>query len=404
MKKSFICLLAAMMVFGLCACDNGKATETPVVTESVQPEVTIEPTAEPTATPEAAEAPVVYLKDIYAKKGLKVGTCLTKAMLTDKTTEALIKEQFSSVTMENAMKPDYIFNQTKSQETGDLVVEFNSEMIYMLKWAKENDMAVRGHTLVWYSQTPTWIFREGFDKSGDYVSREVMLARMESYIKQVFEQLTELGYIDLFYAYDVVNEAWMEDGTIRSQMNPWKDIIGDDYLWYAFYYADKYAPESINLFYNDYNEQFKTGTLVKFVNTLKDEDGRSLIDGIGLQAHLYTSDDMDAYFRCVDTLAETGLIIEMTELDVSMGAYQKEELATAPNRKIQGQYYYNLIGGIFERIDNGTLKMDSLTYWGFSDGLSWRKSASPLLYNARLKPKEAYYGAAQIKEFAGFDE
>ena len=145
---------------------------------------------------------------------------------------------------------------------------------------------------------------------------------MESMIRQVFEILTEQGYIDLFYAYDVVNEAWMEDGTMRK--SHWSEIIGDDYLWYAFYFADKYAPESIDLYYNDYNEQFKTDTLVKFVKTLVDENGKSLIDGVGLQAHLYTS-----------------------------------------------------------------------------DSLSWRKEYSPLLYDTKLSPKKALYGALQLEEACG---
>ena len=64
----------------------------------------------------------------------------------------------------------------------------------------------------------------------------------------------------------------MEDGTIRK--SHWTETIGDDYLWYAFYYADKYAPDYIDLYYNDYNEQYKADTLSVFVNTLKDDDGR----------------------------------------------------------------------------------------------------------------------------------
>ena len=119
-------------------------------------------------------------------------------------------------------------------------------------------MKVRGHVLIWYSQTPDWIFYNDFDKNAGLASREVMLARMESYIKQVFEKLEESGYLDLFYAYDIVNEAWMEDGTMRDSL--WLNTIGDDFMWYAFQYANKYAPDYIDLYYNDYNEQFKTGS------------------------------------------------------------------------------------------------------------------------------------------------
>ena len=147
-----------------------------------------------------------------------------------------------------------------------------------------------------------------------------MLARLTSYIKQVFEKLEEGGYLELFYAYDVANECWMEDGSMRD--SKWKQTIGDDYLWQTFNIANQYAPESVDLYYNDYNEQFKTETLVNFVNTLVDENGNYLIDGVGFQAHLYTSDDLDEYFQTVDALAATGLKVEITELDVCLGKYQ----------------------------------------------------------------------------------
>ncbi len=403
MKKALsVCLLAILLAGCLAGCTKTGTKEEVSPTPTATSTPTPTPTAEPTPTPEP-EPPTVYLKDVFGAHGLKVGTCLTAQMISMSAKEKIILDNYTSVTMENAMKPDYILNKQKSQETGNIVVEFNAEMIQMLDWAKANNMAVRGHTLVWYSQTPQWIFYEGFDESKKLVSREVMLARMENYIKQVFAQLEEQGYADLFYAYDIVNEAWMEDGQIRSEMNNWHKIIGDDYLWYAFSYARKYAPENINLFYNDYNEQFKTTTLEKFIKTLVDEDGNWLIDGIGLQAHLYTSDSLDAYFKTVDQLSKLGLIIEITELDVGLGAWQNIKPATDANLAEQGRFYYNLVKGIFDRVDAGTLKMDSFTFWGINDSASWRSEYNPLLLNKSFAKKPAFYGACQIKEFAGFD-
>ena len=402
--KKYLAFVLTAVIFVCCFAGCGKKATAPEATPTPTQEVTLPPTDTPTPTPSPEPVPpTVYLKDVFAEHGMKVGTCLTTQMISMQAKEKLILQHYNSVTMENAMKPDYILNQKKSQESGQLVVEFNNDMIQMLDWAKANNMAVRGHTLVWYSQTPQWIFHEGFDVSKKLVTREVMLARMESLIKQMFEKLTEEGYADLFYAYDVVNEAWMEDGKIRSQMNPWYSIIGDDYLWYAFYYARKYAPENIKLFYNDYNEQFKTDALEKFIKTLVDEDGNWLIDGIGFQAHLYTSDSLTDYFKTVDQLSKLGLTIEITELDVGLGAWQKIKQPTAENLAAQGRFYYNLINGIFERVDNGTLKMDSFTFWGINDGASWRAEYNPLLLDKSFNKKPAFYGACQVKEFAGFD-
>ena len=340
------------------------------------------------------------LKDVFAKHGMKIGTCVNSGMLNIESTSELILNQFSSLTMENAMKPDSTLSQAKSKEAGKPVVEFNNEVLTVLKWAKEHKLAMRGHTLVWYSQTPDWIFREGFEKSGAFVGRDEMLSRMEAFISGTFAELERLGYLDLFYAFDVVNEAWMEDGTMRK--NHWSEIIGDHYLWYAFYYADKYAPESIDLYYNDYNEQYKVDALLKFADTLKDDSGRSLIDGIGFQAHLYTSDSLTGYFYAVDKLAETGLKIQLTELDICLGKYMSPGQATDDNFKKQGQFCYELINGLFERVDSGKLRMDALTFWGFCDSFSWRKEYSPSLYTKDLSPKYAYYGALQDKDKAGY--
>ena len=421
MKKLFAVLLVAVMVLSFAGCSeknteptNSTITDVPATpeatpTEAVTPEPTAEvtpteaPTEAPTATPTPTPDPIegMSLIDLFAEHGMKVGTCLNSQMIDRAGVKKLLLNNFNSVTMENSMKPDYIFNKKKSQESGELVIEFNSDALKMLKFAAENGFSMRGHTLIWYSQTPDWIFHEDFDQNKDLVDREVMLNRMEIYIKNVFQTIDELGYTDLFYAYDIVNEALMENGTKRS--NRWTQIIGEDYLWYAFYYADKYAPESIDLYYNDYNEQFKTQTLYDFVNTLVDEDGRYLIDGIGLQAHLYTSDSLDQYFKTIDKLAETGLKLQLTELDVCLGKYQAPQAGTDENLRKQGRFYYDLINGLFERVDAGTIKMDALTFWGITDSMSWRKEYKPLLYDTLLKPKYAMYGVFQLKEYAGFD-
>ena len=139
------------------------------------------------------------IKDVYEQVDLLAGTCLSETMINNEGYENLIKENFTSITLENDMKPEAILNKAASIEAGDLVVKFPEKTIDLLDWAKENDMSARGHVLVWYSQTPDWIFYEDFNETGDLVDRETLLNRMESYIKQVFELLDELGYSDMFH-------------------------------------------------------------------------------------------------------------------------------------------------------------------------------------------------------------
>lgn len=413
MKRTMSFLIALVVAISVCGCGEtpslseseatisesevsvdstvSEETQTASVSEITEPEPEVEP------EPEIEE---MYIKELFAEHGIKAGTCLSSKMTADPKLQMILKGQFNSITLENAMKPEAILNKEKSIEAGDIVVEFSDETVKLLDWAKKNELSARGHTLVWYSQTPNWIFYEGFDGKNELVGRDEMLARMDSYIRQVFELLDEYGYTDMFYAYDVVNEAVMDDGKLRD--TTWKKIIGDDYIWWAFYYADKYAPESIDLYYNDFNEQFKTDAEIKLVESLVDDTGRSLIDGIGLQAHLYTSDDMLAYFDSIDKFGATGLKVELTELDVCLGAYQRKLPNNEENQMLQGRYYYNLINGLLERKDNGTVNLDAITFWGISDNLSWRSDQYPLLYNIVMKPKYSYYGVMQKKELAGF--
>lgn len=394
--KAFTLAAVLLLLSAAAGCgtkETPKADNTPF-----QSPIISETTVTAEARPSEEEIMSIFKK--YEKHGIKAGTCLSDAMIADSRYSDIIMENFNSITLENLMKPDYILNRDKSISTGDIVVEFSPKTVQLLDWAKSSGVSMRGHVLVWYSQTPDWIFYEDFDKSKPLVNRDTMLARMESYIKQVFEQLEALGYIDMFYAYDVVNEAVMEDGSLRDCL--WKRVIGEDYIWHAFYYADKYAPESIGLFYNDYNEQFKTDYLVNLAGSLVDEDGNYLIDGIGCQAHLYTKDSIDSYIDTLKAFSALGLDVQVTELDVSLGTWTVIDNATEENLKAQGRYYYELISRIIDENEAGNTRVSSITFWGFADNLSWRSPRSPLLYDAALNPKYAYFGAILDHERAGF--
>lgn len=339
------------------------------------------------------------IKGVFDSLGfLQAGTCINAMAIKDYTDNIL--QNYNSITMENEMKPDAILNQAKSIEAGDIVVEYTNRTTSLLDWAKTNGIKARGHVLIWHSQTPQWIFYEDFDTNKALVDRDTMLSRMESYIKQNFEFLEAQGYIDIFYAYDIVNEAIEDDGSLRK--SKWLDIIGDDFIWHAFYFADKYAPEYVKLYYNDFNEQFKTKYFVELAESLVDEDGRSLIDGLGCQGHLYTKDSIDQYIKMLEAFKATGLEVQITELDISLGTWTNILQATDENLREQGQYYYEFISRIVEGNKAGTTNVSGITFWGVSDGLSWRRERSPLLFDLKSKPKYSYFGVVQDKENAGY--
>src|SRR5262249_26554652 len=123
-----------------------------------------------------------------------------------------------------------------------------------------NKMYLVGHTLVWHSQTPQWVFAgknppppgatSSTAGSGPYTapraSREELLQRMRDHIHVVVGR-----YKGKVKVWDVVNEAIADGGTTVLRQSPWLEIIGPDFIAKAFQYAHEADPDAI-LRYNDY--------------------------------------------------------------------------------------------------------------------------------------------------------
>ena len=162
-----------------------------------------------------------------------MGVCINPVTVSDNQYKELICHEFNSVTNENNLKPENIIS--KSATLADL--EGNREHIQLdftrvipeLDFAVRNHLKVRGHTLIWHSQTPDWIFYKDYDPSGEPADRELMLKRMENYIHDVFSFIST-NYPDLFYAFDIANECIDDNGGMRDSL--WRKTIGDDYLNY----------------------------------------------------------------------------------------------------------------------------------------------------------------------------
>ena len=228
------------------------------------------------------------LKDAFEGK-FKIGTSVSPHELNSGAD--FIKKHFNSITPENELKPDSILNQQACQQQGNNVntqVSFGQGTSATLKFCESNGIPLRGHTFVWYSQTPDWFFRQNFQQGGNYVSKDIMNQRLESFIKNTFDLLKK-NYPNLkVYSYDVCNELFVNDGGgMRPAGNSkWVQVYGDDsFVINAFTYARKYAPADCKLVLNDYNEYMpaKTQDLVNMATKLKE---LGVIDGIGMQSHL----------------------------------------------------------------------------------------------------------------------
>lgn len=314
---------------------------------------------------------------------------------------ALIKEQFNTITPENVFKPGPIHPEPDNYnfDPADKFVAFGVE----------NDMFIVGHTLVWHSQVPDWIFVNG---SRDTVTSDILLQRMNDHISTVAGRYK--GKID---GWDVVNEALNDDGTLRQ--TKWLEIIGEDYLAKAFSFTRKADPQA-ELYYNDYNlwKPAKRDGAVRLVKNLQDKGIR--VDGIGMQGH-YGIDypTLQQIEESIIAFSELGVKVMITELDMDLlpnpskrqGAdiaetFEAQEgfdpyetgLPDSIQEKLSNRY-----ADIFELFYKHRDKIDRVTFWGVADQHSWLnnwpipgRTSYPLLFDRNFEPKPAYDSIIKI--------
>jgi endo-1,4-beta-xylanase len=182
--------------------------------------------------------PVASLKDAF-KDRFYFGTAMNEGQITgkDSTAVQVIKEQFNAIVAENCMK---------SEEIQPVEGEFDFSLADpFVEFGMQNNMFVTGHCLIWHSQAPQWFFS---DSEGTDVTREVLIERMKNHISTVVTR-----YKGRVKGWDVVNEAFMEDGSYRN--SKFYQIVGPDFIKLAFQFAHEADPDA-ELYYNDYNEWF----------------------------------------------------------------------------------------------------------------------------------------------------
>lgn len=397
MKRTriFIAFILLISVLVSCAPADSKPVESEVGTDAPIPETEAVETEAPVTEARETEAPETEPEEVeslykFYEDRFYVGVALPDGAFSKwNKIGDLVLENFNSFTCENEMKPDYVLDQTATRKDVEgnyttPVVKFNAAN-KLLQRAEKNGVKVRLHTLVWHAQTPAWFFTVDYTNTGALVSRDVMLLRMESYIKQVIEYY-DTNYPGLIYAIDVVNEAidpgnGDKDG-VRKVDNKWYDTIGADYIYWAFYFANKYAPDYMHLFYNDYSCMYKVDVMLKNLKPILDE---GLMDGIGMQGHLSVSTSMKQFVTAAETFCNAGFELQITELDIGVDGNHKTLF------KNQGKAYKQLMKGLVELCDKGC-NITSITLWGVNDDMTWRGGEYPLLFNADMTKKPAYYG------------
>ena len=118
------------------------------------------------------------LKEQY-KDCFLIGVAVPADLMGNEAAKKLIASQFSSLTCENEMKPDYTLSHSDTLRSKDPehAVVFPSKCKKTLEFAKKNGIKVRAHTLIWHAQTPRWFFTKDWDSSerAELVDRETMI-------------------------------------------------------------------------------------------------------------------------------------------------------------------------------------------------------------------------------------
>ncbi len=344
------------------------------------------------------------LKDVYAD-AFMIGTALNTRQIYEEDVNGvrLVEEHFNAITPENITKWSLIYPKPGEYnfEPADRFVEFG----------EKNGMHMVGHTLVWHSQVPDWVFK---DEEGNFLDREALLERMRDHIHTVVGR-----YKGRFHAWDVVSEALNDDGTLRE--THWYNIIGKDYLVKAFQYAHEADPDA-ELLYNDYSLEnpAKREGAVRLIQYLQ-ENGAP-VTGIGTQGHWHIpSPSLEEIEKTITDFAALGIDVMVTELDIdvlpaawnysgadiSMVAGMEdgldpytEGLPDDVQQELADRYRE-----IFELFLKHRDVITRVSFWGVTDGDNWKnnfpvrgRTNHPLLFDRDWQPKPAYYSVVEVAE------
>ena len=320
---------------------------------------------------------------------------VTGQVSNDQTAEwPVIVNNFNWVVAENCMKCEVIHPK-------EGVYDFTLADKFVDK-AKAAGLKVQGHCLIWHSQCAPWFH---FDEDGKLVSPEVLKKRMREHIYTIVNHFK--GRVD---AWDVVNEAFEDDGSPRKSL--FYQILGTDYIPLAFQYAHEADP-NVQLFYNDYsmNKPTKVEGVANFFRPLI-EQGLP-VTAIGMQGHMILEDAKELlpqYDHSIKTIAALGVPTFFSELDLSVlpnpygfsGANVSDRFTYTPEKDPFkdgltkekeaeiNQYWVDFYKMLIPHKDN----ILRVNFWCLNDANSWRndfpiqgRSDYATLYDRQNQPK-----------------
>lgn len=342
----------------------------------------------------------VSLKNVFKDK-FYIGAALNTNQILelDSVQKTLIEKEFNSITPENIMKSMFI-HPTRDSFNFNLPDKF-------VALGEKDDMFIQGHTLIWHSQLSPF-----FKNISDSTE---MAKAITDHINTIVSR-----YKGKVNAWDVVNEALNDDGTLRKTV--FLDAMGESYLELAFKLASEADPNA-DLYYNDYNmtNPKKRQGAINMIKKLQQQGIK--VDGIGMQGHWdLNRPSLEDIETSIVEYASLGVKVAITELDISvipmpwdfsgadvnvkfessdpvMNPYP-ESLPDSIQDKLAQRYE-----AIFKLFLKHKDKISRVTFWGVNDGDSWKndwpipgRTNYPLLFDRNNKPKKCYYSVIGLVE------
>ncbi|MEV6211343.1 endo-1,4-beta-xylanase [Kitasatospora sp. NPDC051914] len=287
-----------------------------------------------------------------AAKGRYFGTAVAANHLGESAYATTLDTEFNAVTPENEMKWDAVEATRNSFNFG------SADQI--VGHAQGKGMKVRGHTLVWHSQLPSWV--------GGLGAADLRTA-MNNHITQVMTH-----YKGKIYAWDVVNEAFQDGSSGARRSSPFQDKLGNGYIEEAFRTARSVDPGA-KLCYNDYNTDGQNAKSNAVYAMVKDFKQRGVpIDCVGFQSHFNSASPVPSDYRAnLQRFADLGVDVQITELDIEGSG------------SAQAASYTSVVNACL-----AVSRCTGITVWGITDKYSWRSSGTPLLFDGNYGKKAAY--------------
>lgn len=218
------------------------------------------------------------------------------------------------------------------------------------RFAKDHGLPFHMHVMVWGNQQPEWM---------ETLSPAEQRAEIEEWFAAVAQRYPDLDFVEVVN--EPLNDPPSKDdeggGNYLAALGG-EGASGWEWILQSYRLARQYFPRA-KLLINDYNITNRPGNTQRYRAIIELLQKEKLVDGIGVQGHSFATTSewpMDVHRANLDSLAQTGLPIYVTEMDID-GPTDAGQLAS-----------YQRVFPVFW--EHPAVK--GITLWGFRPGM-WRE-------------------------------